>query len=44
MFSSTVENSEGSKIKAVEVISVQDDPYDVEKCTQWIQTNTLKQV
>ncbi|XP_012216366.1 2-(3-amino-3-carboxypropyl)histidine synthase subunit 2 [Linepithema humile] len=47
MFSSAVEESEESKIKAIEVTSVQDDPYDpydVKKCAQWIQTNTLKQV
>jgi len=44
MFSLAVEESEESKIKAVKMINVQDDPYDVEKCAQWIQTNTLKQV
>lgn len=44
MFSSAVEESEESKIKAVEVTSVQDDPYDVKKCAHWIQTNSLKQV
>jgi len=46
MTSLAIERHVKSEIKIPELANAKDknDPYDIEKCTRWIQKNTLKQV